>query len=225
MWRWPPPSGRPWRRGPPLTRRHTTTTSRGKNYYDRTGGRDGRDLRSSEDLYRKALELDPKFAQAWAALALTHDALYWFFFDRSEARLAQERQAAERALSLGPSLPEAHVAMGYYHYHGHLDYDAALTEFELARAARPNDSEVLAAIAFVQRRQGKWQEAYANLKQAAALDPRSLQSLSEAGNTGVQLKHSTRRKPTWPARRRCRPTRPTCTRTWRCCGSSRTATP
>ncbi len=161
----------------------------GKNYYERTGGRDGGDLRSSEDLYRKALELDPKFAQAWAALALTHDGLYWFFFDRSEARLAQERQAAERALSLGPSLPDAHVAMGYYHYHGHLDYDAALKEFELARAARPNDSEVLAAIAFVQRRQGKWQEAYDNLKQAAALDPRSLQSLSEAGNTGVQLKH------------------------------------
>jgi serine/threonine-protein kinase len=160
----------------------------GKNYYDRTGGRDGRDLRSSEDLYRKALELDPKFAQAWAALAVTHDGLYWFFFDRSEARLAQERQAAERALSLALSLPEAHVAMGYYHYHGHLDYDAALKEFELARAARPNDSEVLAAIAFVQRRQGKWQEAYDNLKQAAALDPRSLQSLSEAGTTGVQLK-------------------------------------
>src|SRR6476661_337718 len=161
----------------------------GRNYFDRSAGRDGRDLRSSEGLYRKALELDPKFSLAWAALAMTQDGLYWFYFDRTEDRLAQQREAAERALSLDPSLPEAHIAMGYYHYHGHLDYDAALKEFETARAARPNDSGVLAAIAFVQRRQGKWEDAYDNLKQAATLDPRSLQALGEAGSTALQLKH------------------------------------
>jgi serine/threonine-protein kinase len=161
---------------------------RGKEYYDRTGGRSEADLRTSEELYHKALDLDPQFALAWAALARTHDDLFWFYYDRTEARLALEREAAERALSLAPSLPEGHVSLGYYHYHGHLDYDAALKEFELARAARPSDSQVLAAIAFVQRRQGKWREAYRNLKEAAALDPRSFFLLSETGGTALQLK-------------------------------------
>jgi serine/threonine-protein kinase len=161
----------------------------GRNYYDRSAGRDGVDLRLSEDLYRKALQLDPKFALAWAALAQTHDGLYWFYYDRTEERLTQEHEAAQRALTLAPSLPEAHIAMGFYHYHGHLDYDAALREFESARAARPSDPDVLASIAFVQRRQGKWEDAYDNLKQAAALNPRSLTALGEAGATALQLKH------------------------------------
>ena len=161
---------------------------RGKEYFDRTGGQGEADLRTSEELYHKALDLDPQFALAWAALARTHDDMFWFFYDRTDARLALEREAAERALRLAPSLPEGHISLGYYHYHGRLNYDAALKEFELARGGRPSDSQVLAAIAFVQRRQGKWQEAYRNLKEAAVLDPRSFFVLREAGLTAMQLK-------------------------------------
>ena len=161
---------------------------RGKEYFDRTGGTGEGNLQTAEGLFRKALELDPRFALAWAALARVHDNIYWQFYDRTDERLGQEKEAAEKALSLVPSLPEGHVAMGYYHYHGHLDYEAALKEFDLARATRPSDSQVLAAIAFVQRRQGRWQDAYANLKQAAALDPRSLLMLREAGFTAMRLK-------------------------------------
>jgi tetratricopeptide (TPR) repeat protein len=114
--------------------------------------------------------------------------MYWFFFDRTDTRLAQQKEAAERALRLASDLPQAHVAMGYYHYHAHLDYPAALQEFERARAGRPGESEVLAAIAVVQRRQGRFREAYANLKEAVALDPRSYYLLTEAGNTALRLK-------------------------------------
>jgi serine/threonine-protein kinase len=161
---------------------------RGNEYWQRSGGHVEADLRTSESLLEKAVELDSNFALAWAALSRAHDNLYWFYYDRTDARLAQVRATAERALRLSPALPEGHVSLGYYHYHGHLDYDGALKEFELARAARPSDSQVLAAIAFVQRRQGRWDRAYNNLKEATVLDPRSFLILSEAGGTALQMK-------------------------------------
>lgn len=158
---------------------------RGKQYWERGYGE--RPLRLAEDLYHKALTADPQFALAWAALSRTHDLLYWFYYDKSDSRLAQQKEAAERALNLEPNLPEGHVALGLYHYHGRLDYDAALAEFELARKVRPNDSEVFDAIALVQRRQGRWKEAFENQERARKLDPRSLGGLMETGTTAVHV--------------------------------------
>ena len=41
------------------------------------------------------------------------------------------QHAAERAIALQPDLPEAHLAMGFYHYWGHRDYDRALAELSM----------------------------------------------------------------------------------------------
>src|SRR2546426_10425719 len=80
-------------------------------------------------MYQEAVRLDPRFAQAYAQLSIVHSALFSFYYDRTESRLVQASQAAEKALQLRPELPEAHLAMGYYYYWGHLDYDRALREF------------------------------------------------------------------------------------------------
>ncbi len=48
-----------------------------------------------------------------------------------------------------------------------------MNEFAIVQARQPSNSEVLAATAYVQRRQGKWAEALANLLKALGLDPRS----------------------------------------------------
>src|SRR3954453_3119238 len=159
---------------------------KGKEYFER--GYSEAPLTQSESMYRKALEADPKFALAWAALSRTHDLLNWFYYDRSEARRAQQKEAAERSLSLEPNLPEGHLALGMYLYHGLLNYEAALREFEIARQLRPNDSDVYGTMALVQRRQGKWREAYENQKKAIDLDPRSVPTLYEIGSTALQLK-------------------------------------
>ncbi|MFB0555280.1 MAG: tetratricopeptide repeat protein, partial [Phycisphaerae bacterium] len=63
--------------------------------------------------------------------------------------------------------------LGFYHYWGHLDYDRALEQFAIARKSQPNNTEVLRGIGWVQRRQGKFEQALANLKKASDLDPRS----------------------------------------------------
>ncbi len=124
-------------------------------------------------LYRQAIARDPDFALAWARLSLLESYAYWFGIDYDSQRIAKAEQAAKRALALDPDLPQAHMAMGYVAYYGLKDYAAALAQFRQARERLPNDSEVIGAIAFIHRRQGKWDAALEGLRRAAALNPRN----------------------------------------------------
>ncbi len=163
-----------------------TNVSEAYDYYLR--GNDYRkDERSPEsrrlavEMYQKAVALDPRFALAFAKLSHTHSEMFWFLDDRTQTRLALAKQAADSAIRLDPDLPEAHEALGFYHYWGHLDYEEALREFTSALSRRPNDSDVLAGMGFVQRRQGRFREAEETLRRAADLDPQSLRNNSELG--------------------------------------------
>ncbi len=129
------------------------------------------DFRIALGMYEKAVELDPTFALAHAQLSRTNMMMYWHYYDRSEERRAMAKQAVDRAFQLNPNLPEAHLALGHYYYHGHLDYDRALEQFAIARKSQPNNSEVLEFVGYVQRRQGKFEEALGNIKRAFELDP------------------------------------------------------
>ncbi|HUU16079.1 MAG TPA: tetratricopeptide repeat protein [Sedimentisphaerales bacterium] len=81
------------------------------------------------------------------------------------------KQAVDKAIELDPDLSEAHHSLGCYYYWGHLDYDRALTEFEIARKSKPKSGQILAKIAFVYRRQGLMEKAEATLEKAIQLDP------------------------------------------------------
>jgi non-specific serine/threonine protein kinase len=130
-------------------------------------------LRIAAQMYEKAIELDPEFALAWATLANCHESLYWFYYDRSPERLAMAKEALDTALRLDPDLPEAHLVMGWYHYHGFLDYEAALASFAIAEREIPDDLDLHGGIASVHRRQGKWEAALARFERMAEIDPRS----------------------------------------------------
>src|SRR5438034_1505347 len=128
-------------------------------------------LKQSEQLYARAIELDPKFALALARYSQLES---WIFhiFDSTRERRQKARALAEQALQLQPDLPEAHLAMGFSYYYGDNNYDAALKEFEIAQRGLPNESEVYLALGAIQRRQGKWAESTANFEKAASLNPK-----------------------------------------------------
>ena len=122
------------------------------------------------DHYGKAIEIDPDFALAWAKSAMAHAFLAHWYVDRTDARIASLREAADRALELAPGLPEAHLALSYY-YRMRLEYDLALKELELARSGRPGESDVLRAIAEFHMYRGDAASAQAAYRQASELDP------------------------------------------------------
>jgi TolB-like protein/Tfp pilus assembly protein PilF len=138
-------------------------------------------LKQSEQLYARAIELDPKFALAIARYSQVQS---WFVHtvEPTRERRQKARALAEQALQLQPDLPEAHLAMGQSYYYGDNNYDAAQKEFEIAQRGLPNESEVYLALAAIQRRQGKWAESTANFEKAASLDPKDswpLQNLAD----------------------------------------------
>jgi tetratricopeptide (TPR) repeat protein len=144
---------------------------RGNEYWHRSYRES--DVRIAIRMYEKAVELDPKFASACAQLSRCHAYMYMRRYDYTLERLEMAKKIVDRALQLEPDLPEAHLALGNYYYRGHLDYDRAFEQFAIARKNLPNDSDLLSLIGFVQRRQGRFEEALANIKRASELDPLS----------------------------------------------------
>jgi len=142
---------------------------RGNDYYGRRFVED--DARTTVEMYERAVNLDPGFAAAWAALSRARVWLVHQFGRTSE--LHKARAAVEEALQLAPDLAEAHMALGDYQYYGRRDYEKALEEYVMVQRRQPGNSDAIALIAWIQRRQAKWEESIANAERALELDPRN----------------------------------------------------
>ncbi|RDI97432.1 hypothetical protein DVT68_16935 [Dyella solisilvae] len=139
-------------------------------------------------LYQQALAKDPNFALASAAMARAHMQIYFFGPDRTNARLAEAKAAADRSLALQPNLGQGHYALGLYDYWGHRDYAGAMAQLELARQALPNSATVELLLAAIARRQGHWDEAVAQFRAATVLDPHSEFAYNQLGVTYQSLR-------------------------------------
>jgi serine/threonine-protein kinase len=123
--------------------------------------------------YENAIRLDSTFALAFAKLAGAHSWVYSVFIDRSEDRLDQARRAADRALALSPQLPDAKVALAWYHIGKDRDFDAAERLFAEALATDPNDVDALYGVGYLAHRIGNQQRAFDVFRRRLELDPRS----------------------------------------------------
>lgn len=157
------------------------TYLQGNVAYDRSWAR--RDVETAIGFYEKAVELDPKFALAWAKLGKTHCWMNQLRLDLSENRLVKAKTAADRAIALDANLAEAHVALGLYWYWGRDDYDRALVELTRAAALEPSNAEAFHQIGNVRRRQGRWGDAIASYRMSADLNPWSHRAWFTLGET------------------------------------------
>ena len=138
--------------------------------------------------YERAVQLDPKFALAWAQLSRWHAFAYFLPLDTTSARRDAARKALENAQKLQPNSPETLLALGYYQYDVLGDYGSAKTTFERVGKMLPGSSDVPTALAFVARREGEWDRSIAYFEQALVLDPRNVKSLTEAALTHTELR-------------------------------------
>ncbi|MFO1506272.1 MAG: hypothetical protein U1F23_04230 [Lysobacterales bacterium] len=148
-------------------------------------------VRAGQDadrLFHEAIGEDPDFALAYATLSYMQCYLHWYGVDTSPNLIAEARANAGKALALQPGLAEAHLAMGYVHYWGSRNYDAALAEFSAARAILPNSADAAAAIGYIERRKGEPGVGVAELEDASRLDPRSPLLLREIANSYTMLR-------------------------------------
>jgi tetratricopeptide (TPR) repeat protein len=130
---------------------------------------------SAQKYFKESVRLDPKFALGWALLSYVDAVGYVTLSLQPTPALREEaRQAAETALTLQPNLGEAILAKGYYHYACLKDYDAGARYFEQARQSLPNSSRIAEYLAYVTRRQGRWDESESRFNEAERLDPRNV---------------------------------------------------
>jgi TolB-like protein/class 3 adenylate cyclase/Tfp pilus assembly protein PilF len=133
---------------------------------------------------KEAVRLDPKFALAWALLSYSDAVGYRTLTLQPTLALREEaRQAAETALALQPTLGEAVLAKGYYHYSSLKDYDTAVRYFEEARPLLPNSSRIPESMAYLERRRGQWEKSESYFNEAERLDPRNVTMLSQHAST------------------------------------------
>lgn len=144
-------------------------------------------VESAQQLFERALALDPGFAEAHAALSEVHGRMYWWRYDPSPARVEHQQKEAEAAMRLGPDLPQSHAAMGLVHYWGHRDYQRAIAEFRIALKGMPSDAQLWGWITSVNLRWGKWDEAVTAFETATQFDPRNANLFSIQGVTSYAI--------------------------------------
>jgi len=125
------------------------------------------EFRLAIQMFERAVQLDPSFALAYAQLSMAHSRMHHYGHDRTEARAARARTAVDRALELQPELSEAYLALGWYHYWCHREYDRALEALAIAEKGLPNDARILLAIGAIRKRQGRLEEALDYMKRAS----------------------------------------------------------
>ncbi|MFL2545847.1 MAG: winged helix-turn-helix domain-containing protein [Candidatus Rariloculaceae bacterium] len=128
-------------------------------------------------MYESAVEEDPEFALAWAALSRANSQMYLSRANRTAARLDGIRVAAEKAFELDPGLPEAHLAMGSYYSEGLGEHASALQKLAIAEQLLPDSANIYQLRAFVQRRMGAWEESLQSMERAIELEPRNVERL------------------------------------------------
>ena len=154
----------------------------GRHFFDR-GNPDN--YRRSVAAYQKAVELDPRFAAAYAGLAIS-EALAADISSKTTANLEQDRQkaleAATKALSLDPRLPEGYTARGYLRSTATWDWSGARADLERALSLDPRNAATHTQYSTILACLGRLPEAINEARTAIDLDPLSAEAWITLGS-------------------------------------------
>ncbi len=140
-------------------------------------------FQTADSAYRRAVQLDPNFALAWAHLSSINSFAYFNFIAYTPAHLAKAKQALDRAIALAPDAIATQIAAGDYYYHGLRHYEEALAAYRKVLKISPNNAAALVGIGYVERRLGHWHRAIDYMERSLALDPRNVQTLEDLGDS------------------------------------------
>lgn len=136
--------------------------------------------------YQAAIDLDPGFAAAYAALSIDWAERYWNG-DKQGDDMLHSLDALQRAQALAPESTDTLTAKGYYHYWGFLDYPTAIASFERVLDREPGNTLSLRGRAYVLRRLGRLDEAIADMEKIVSLDPLVAEMAADVGYTLLRV--------------------------------------
>ncbi len=127
----------------------------------------------AREYFQQAIDIDPKFARAYADVALTHAMDVLFGWDKgTPEKFAVAFEYADKALSLDDTLEQVHFATSSL-YLLNKEHDKAIESARLSVALNPNYADGYAQYAQSLAYAGKPQEALDKLHKAVELNPRN----------------------------------------------------
>jgi tetratricopeptide (TPR) repeat protein len=129
------------------------------------------DYEKEVEYLRKAIEADPRFANAWASLAIVLSSQVEAKFVPASPAVEDARRAANRALELDPRRPNAHTAMARVYLTHDLDIRRAEAEVQQALVLDRNNSFALALAAMLSGHKGEFDHAIDLVRQSIDSDP------------------------------------------------------
>jgi serine/threonine protein kinase/tetratricopeptide (TPR) repeat protein len=135
---------------------------KGRQFFQRTRRLS---LQFAEEMFRRAIALDPGYAQAWAGLA-DCSSLLEMYYPGASADPSLGVEASAKALALEPRLPEAHASRGFALWQAK-QVDEAVAEFEEARRLDARQFEARYFLARLRFSQGNTEQAAELFEEAA----------------------------------------------------------
>ena len=132
------------------------------------------DITQAISLYEAALDIDPNYAQAWAALGDAYVLMAYYDYGDRDALITRARNAANRALDLDPDQARPHVVLGVARLIGERDAPGALA---LLRRARELDSKFSGWLGWTQAVAGELENALGHARDIYRSDPLSAGAL------------------------------------------------
>ena len=145
------------------------------------------DNREAQDLLRKAVELDPGYAQAHSMLGWTYIYDAWMAWgDRPADLVPLAREAAQTAVALDEHDPWGHVVLGRVYAYSR-DHENAMAELEKAIQLNPNLPMARGMLGLVLAYGGKSEQAIAEHDRAIRANPRDPFNVFYYGSYAVAL--------------------------------------
>ncbi len=132
------------------------------------------DLRKSIEYFQRAIELEPDYGLAYAAMAESYAIFADYSIESPKEAFPRARAAALKALEIDDGLAEAHNALAYTKCEFEWDWAEAEKEFRRALELNPNYPTAHQWYGECFASMGRTDEAIAELRRARDLDPLSL---------------------------------------------------
>jgi DNA-binding winged helix-turn-helix (wHTH) protein/TolB-like protein/Tfp pilus assembly protein PilF len=128
-------------------------------------------LRKAIPFFERALQSDPNFALAHAALADCHAVLAIFGVEAPNAAFPRARAAALRALEIDPQLAQAHASLGHIKVQYDLDRKGAEESYRRALDLDPDYAMTYHWMGILHGYRGEMDQGVDAMRQALALEP------------------------------------------------------
>jgi tetratricopeptide (TPR) repeat protein len=125
----------------------------------------------AQQMFERAIQLDPQYAAAYAFLSFTHWAEWGFRWGQESQSLEPAFALAQKAVALDDSLPLAHLMLSHMYLWKNKQHEQAIAAAERALALGPNDAEICARSGETLNLVGRPQDALELIEKAIRLNP------------------------------------------------------